>query len=430
MRTVLVIAPYFPPLARVGALRPLKLVRHLGEFGWRSVVLCLPAGGGLVDPALAQAVPGDVTVDHSFAAGPLWWVEMRARTRTVGQEGASLTDARGALGRLADRARARFDDWTFVDTRLVHAPNAVTRAVTLARRHGARAILGCGDPWSGLVTAALAARATRLPLVCDLRDPWTLEPERFAAKAPLIKALERRVERFVFESSSRVVLNTRTALVAYRDAYPDLPGNRFTFQQNCFDSGLFDEPDGHVGDPGGGFKMVYFGRFRRFRSMDPVTRLLRRIDMDHPELGRRLTLHVVGGVEGEDRDSLEKLGPRIIVRPAVPYGRSLQVLRCADLLILTLAGSAGLQIPAKLYDYLAADRPVLALAHSPEMAGILDETGMGRCVEPDDVRASSLFVADVANGTWRPRPDRDAIEAFSARSMARKIASVLSGVSG
>ena len=40
LRRFLYISPYFPPQLKVGALRPLKLLRYLEPRGWAADVLC------------------------------------------------------------------------------------------------------------------------------------------------------------------------------------------------------------------------------------------------------------------------------------------------------------------------------------------------------------------------------------------------------
>ena len=74
MRKFLFITPYFPPQSQVGALRPLKFVRHLPQQGWLPVVLAdlWPTDG--MDPELPQFVPPDVQVhyDYSHRAAPTW----------------------------------------------------------------------------------------------------------------------------------------------------------------------------------------------------------------------------------------------------------------------------------------------------------------------------------------------------------------------
>ena len=125
---------------------------------------------------------------------------------------------------------------------------------------------------------------------------------------------------------------------------------------------------------------------------------------------------------------MKGLESMVEVMPRVPYGRSLDVLASADLLLLTLAGSAGLQLPAKLYDYLASGRPILGIADSEELSEILRTTGAGRCFTPGDTGGAAEFVGDVASGRFAPQVHDDALVAFSAREMARKVASILSAV--
>ncbi|MFT6629615.1 MAG: hypothetical protein ACJA1R_002893, partial [Flavobacteriales bacterium] len=65
--TLLYITPYFPPATKVGALRPLKFVRHLGAHGWRVVVLTDLRNSDATSEALWDAVPEAVDVQFAYS---------------------------------------------------------------------------------------------------------------------------------------------------------------------------------------------------------------------------------------------------------------------------------------------------------------------------------------------------------------------------
>ena len=67
MRRFLYISPYFPPLARTGALRPLKFARNLPAHGWAPVVLCDLWSGAATDRGLLNAVPESTIVMRDYS---------------------------------------------------------------------------------------------------------------------------------------------------------------------------------------------------------------------------------------------------------------------------------------------------------------------------------------------------------------------------
>ena len=103
-------------------------------------------------------------------------------------------------------------------------------------------------------------------------------------------------------------------------------------------------------------------------------------------------------------------------------------MRSADVLALVTVGDMALTVPAKLYDYLAARRPILAITDQPEPGRIVDQTGAGVVVPPANPEA-------IAAGLARLRarcqaPDRgeipaESVTAFDAEEQARRFAAVL-----
>ncbi|NJD19424.1 MAG: glycosyltransferase family 4 protein [Gemmatimonadetes bacterium] len=115
----------------------------------------------------------------------------------------------------------------------------------------------------------------------------------------------------------------------------------------------------------------------------------------------------------------------------MPYRDGLAVLRAAHVLALIVPPGLELNIPGKLYDYLAARRPVLALSANREVDAILADTGSGLSAPYADVEAAAARLGELHARFRRGEPfdlAPAAVEAFTAREQARAIAVVLDGV--
>src|SRR5207237_962203 len=99
----------------------------------------------------------------------------------------------------------------------------------------------------------------------------------------------------------------------------------------------------------------------------------------------------VGGFRAEDREWAERLGlgDRIELIPYVPRSESLALQRDSDALLLLIpdAGGRGRGVlSGKVFEYLAAERPVLAVVPTDGAAAeLVRETGAGLVAGPDDV---------------------------------------------
>jgi len=442
-RPFLMIAPYFPPVGVSGAKRALHLARHLPQHGWQPVVLAAQPGLEPQDPRLAAAIPPELLVSRSYV-GPLRpalgrLAGLRARLAgAVRRPGPSAQTKAGGQGPpSAPAPAARLMPWhpsylTPFDRYLVDTPWGFAEGLRLIRRHALQAIHVCADPWAPLLTGWALASATGLPLVVDLRDPWSLQEAKMALRPPPTRWLLRRCERALFEQAARVVLNTEAARSAYVSAYAGrVPGERFVAIRNAFDRGLFSEPAQTEQSPDDPFVVLYFGRFRLFvgpeQLLEGFGRFVRRAGLS-PAQAR---LRFVGGLRPQDRVRGAELGldARVEERRPVPFVDSLQVLRSAHVLALVIEPNCPLQIPGKLYDYLAAGRPVLAVSANPEADRILADTQAGVAVpwgRPDEVAAGfeRLHRQVRADGGWRP--DEARLAPYAAASQARRFAAVLS----
>jgi len=416
----LLVSPYFPPMGVVGAKRPLFLARNLPRFGWDAVVLAADPARENPDPSLGELVPESLAVSRGYGSRlrGLFGRKKRAkpkprekRVRVLGREMPIL--------------------WPF-DPYLVDAPAAIREARRLVERHSARAIAVCADPFSAFFVGMSVAARTDLPLVLDLRDPWSLHPGRAAMRPAPTRAVVRAVERRAFERAAKVVLNTEDCLAAYRDAYRGIvPEERFTFIRNAFDPSVF--ADGAAPPRDASFVVLHFGFFRRFVPSLPLLEGFERFVRAEKLSPADARLRCVGGLRPEDEADARRLGIAEFVEAVapVPYRRTQSTLAAADVLAVVVDPRSRLCVPAKIYDYLAAERPILAISDVDEVGRILAETGAGRSFPRGDTAAVAAALADMRAKKLRGElrgPDAAAVRSFGAEAQARRFAAVLDEV--
>jgi len=425
----LLVSPYFPPMSRIGAKRALHLCRNLPEFGWEPVVLSAPPRDGHVDPRLMDALPAGTVVSRGYAGTLRSFLHRTLRFEPLPFEEV----ASGEATRLRER-RVFGQDVGFLtplDQYVYDLPAAVREGVALVRRYGLRAVQVSADPWSGFLTGWFVHRRTGIPLVLDLRDPWSLAAEKMALRPAPTRAAVRWLEHAVFKRASRIVLNSENACEAYQAAYRGrIPEARFTFVRNAFDLALFAPTEGTLPRT---FTLLYFGRFQRFVRPHVLLRAFRRF-VDREGLAPSdARLAFAGGLRLQDRAPIAELGleDRVDRVGYVPYQDGLGALRSAHVLCLIVPPACELQIPGKLYDYLAARRPILALSANDEVDRILAETGSGLSAPYADEESGAARLGELYGRYRRGESfelDPGAVGAYTAREQARAIAAVLDGV--
>ena len=200
MRRFLMIAPHFPPCRAVAAKRALCFARNLPELGWEPAVVALPEDVQR-DPELDSLIP-EVPLHRWYRGGPLAWFEDsvislwsdKDRTTTVAKP---LTTPK-AKGRWSWVRRLNPFTWTRglpIDKFAKYQPTQVWGALRFLRAHQCEAIYATAGPFSTCLLAYTLSKITGLPMVLDLRDPFTVDPIYTKRFSPLGMRVALSLER-------------------------------------------------------------------------------------------------------------------------------------------------------------------------------------------------------------------------------------------
>ena len=426
---LLLVTYYYPPSGGSGVQRPLKMSRYLPEFGWDVTVLTVdPAHAAYPDPdpSMLGDVPPGVTVERTRAWDPYAAYARLLGARKsdlVGVAGLNAADASGPKQRLAAWLRANV---FLPDARVGWVPFALRRARQLHADRPFDAVVTTAPPMSLHLVGLAFARATGVPWVADFRDPWT---DRYdLQKLPRSRAalaLDRALERAVLRRASRVV----TVSPALARSLGARRGRAVDVIPNGFDEADFSG-DAPAPAPGH-FTLAFVGNLSEHYDLSALWAALARLgDEDHGAT----RLRVVGNLAPALRAGLEAHGLSGILDavPYVPHAEAVAEMRRADALLLPIPRAAGAEgiLTGKLFEYLAAGRPVVGIGPvDGDAAQIVRDTHAGAFFGWDD--ADGLFehlrglLADHANGTPRAGASADAGRSYSRRGQAEALAHVL-----
>jgi len=391
VRNYLLISYVFPPTGGVGAQRALKFAKYSPEFGWRPVVLTPDqASSSLRDPGLLADLPPDLIVERLPSLEPA----------SSGKVSTSLRTA--DLPPLA-RLKALAAGLLFPDRHVLWLPTALPGALAAARRHQARAVMVTAPPFSTFLLGLMVARLAGLPLVLDFRDDWSgFYTKGFAARGggASWQRLVLACERLCVRAAARVIGNTPEMTERLARLHGGGSG-KYVWIPNGFDpadyAGLEREP---APDPEGRLRLTYAGTVFAARPLGDLWAGFARLT---PAQRARFAVTVMGRVlPGEVADpGLEGLAVEALAFAA--HQEALSRMAAADVLVLTVADLPGLasMVPAKLYEYLALGRPILAIAPWGEAARLIAATASGTVVPPGQPEALARVLAG-----WLERPPR------------------------
>jgi glycosyltransferase involved in cell wall biosynthesis len=367
---VLLVTMYFPPAGGGGVQRPLKFATHLPALGIETHVL-------------APDDPKWLHVDAELQPPTQAWVH---RARYLGPRSRKLAEelhGRYGLDRLSRQARSLSRRLLVPDENVSWNLTAIPAAVRIVRAEEIDVVLTTSPPNSVHLIGAAAKRATGARWVADLRDSITAHPHRRAERA-VVRAKEK-----VSEQVARLVARQADAIVAASEAIADEtralhPKGVVVPVLNGAD---FDDFAGLEYRRADRFRITHTGSFFGKRNPRPFLQALADSGLDD------VVARFVGDFRSVDRDWAAQLdlGDRFELHPYVPRRASLALQRDSDALLLLIpdAGGRGRGVlSGKVFEYLAAERPILA-AVPPDGAAaqLIEEIGAGVVAPPDDVPA-------------------------------------------
>jgi glycosyltransferase involved in cell wall biosynthesis len=364
---VLLVTMYFPPAGGGGVQRPLKTATHLPAFGIETHVLA-PDDPKWLHRDEELRSPTQAFVHRARYLGP--------RARLPAEELHGLDGPE----RLLAQAKLAYRRVLLPDASVTWLPTAVPAAVRLVKREGIDAVVTTSPPVSMNLIGAAVKRLTGIPWVADLRDAILWNADRRFDRAA-VQAKEKALERVV-----RLVAGKADAVVAVSETIADEvrrfdPAGEVRVIPNGCD---FDDFAGLDYHPGNRFRITHAGSFFGKRNPRPFLSALASSGLDE------VVARFAGGLRAADEEWAEGLGlrERLELLPYLPHRKALELERDseANLLLLPEAAGRGAVVPSgKIFEYLAAERPILA-AVPPDGAAatLVRETGAGIVVAPDD----------------------------------------------
>jgi glycosyltransferase involved in cell wall biosynthesis len=261
---------------------------------------------------------------------------------------------------------------------------ALLKGYAIIRKHNIGYIYATSPPHSCDIVGALLARLTGAKFIVDLRDPWASGNKRYDLSAAL--AFDAFLERFVFNAAHKVLTTTEEYAAVLVDCHKWMPWKCITIY-NGFDS---DDFAGLVRIRNNGkFVCSYLGNLYLQRSPHALLSAIRSLIDEKPEVSEKLLVRFIGtqkylnGISLQSMIDEKGLQGNVVLDKPVTYRQSLQNMIDSDVLIL-FAPNQPLQIPAKIFEYMAAQRPILALTEEGATATLVVRNNAGIVVPQDD----------------------------------------------
>jgi hypothetical protein len=406
-RRLLLLTYSYPPDTAVGALRWQKMSRSFAERGWSlDVVMLDPADAESVDPSRLEEIPpgtrlyGVPRVEPSIMRTHRTLRDLYRRMKPGARRAGAPTDQAPSVHReefesplsgpqalrrayLALLYYARDGRW---------ARDAAAQTLRVIQPGVHEAIITSGPPHMAHEAGVIVARRTGLPLVIDLRDPWSLRHRLDANIAsPVALRLAAHYESRAVAAADLIVLNTEPLHRGMEERYPQASGRMLTVMNGVDREALPPPRNTHR------FTLAFAGTIYVDRDPRTLFRAARKVIEELRLTPADFGIDLIGGVEGYGGVSTrvmarqERIEEFVTVGGPRPRREALEFLAGAQMLV-SLPQDGTMQIPAKIFEYMNFPAWMLVFGEDGSAPDLLLRDTTADFVRLDDVEGAARAI--------------------------------------
>jgi glycosyltransferase involved in cell wall biosynthesis len=412
MRRLLVLSYYFPPLGLSGVQRTVKFVKYLPEHGWETIVVSPRHKGNYVyDRTLSDEVQGS-RIHRTCSLDPLY-------LSPAGN--ASLSPQNSSLASAVNR-------WFLPDNKIGWLPFAVATALKAFRRYGADAIYSTAPPYSSHLAAVLVKKLTGRPLIADFRDAWT-DYTWVNHPTKVHKRIDLSLENLVLRNSNRILCVNDEILNGLRKAHPDVAPHKFRLIPHGYDPQDFTGQEVPFAET---FRIAYSGTFIKNRNPHLLLEAVEILGKRQPKFLKEVTVSLAGTLRKCDELLIRSFPfpDKIEIKGYLSHRESVSLLMKSALLWLVMGPEETPNVtPGKLFEYLGANKPIVASVPPGATAHIINQTSAGTVVPPDSAQALAAALEGYYNDWKKGKPlfhgKPDVLKNYNRRLITGQLARLL-----
>lgn len=393
MRRLLICAYYFPPIGTPRSYRWREFVKRLSK-NWDIDVLTIHTFDNHpnYDPDLLKDLPDRVRIFRTYPGimhhfSSFFLGKTAGNTQSTQQNG--KISLRQRVGKFLYKAFEKKLRVIFIpDEAISWLPFVLAKGKKLMEENRYDAIISSGFPFTCHIAGFFLKRISRgKPWIADYGDPWADNPTFSSTKWRSF--IDKKIESRLLKTANKIIVTTDKTKEHYLNLYLSLKPEDINVITQGFSREEFNGVPPEIPDK---FRIVYTGIFYKTREpfvfFDALSSL--------KEIRKDLEVIIAGNMPNDEyKRYAENNDLSGIVRfiGFVPQQRAISLQKGASVLLLIGTGG-GIQVPGKVYEYVAARRPILSIkVDSRDIAStVIERLKRGISIENDSQRVSESIV--------------------------------------
>lgn len=424
MKRVLIITYYWPPAGGPGVQRWLKFVKYLRDFSVEPVVY-VPENPHypLVDADFEKEIPKGITIikkpikePYAFAA-----IFSKKKTRQI-SSGIISTKKQSALEKILLWIRGNL----FIpDARILWVKPSVKFLKIYLKTNAIDTIITTGPPHSmHVIGKGLKKEIPELRWLADFRDPWTSIGYHDKLKLTGVASEKhKKLEQQVLQTADAVIVTSPLT----RKEFSTITQKPIHVITNGFDETPVAEKDLDKK-----FTVSHIGSLLSERNPQPLWEALSELINEDASFAKDFRLQLAGTVSEEVLETLQYHGldQNLRLLGYVAHEEALQLQRKSRLLLLVEINSEATKaiLPGKIFEYLAARRPIVAIGpEGSDIKGVLQQTQSGFFFSYDEKESLKAAIANayVMFKKGNLTIDSGNIEGFHRKNLTAQLAKII-----
>lgn len=414
---VLIITYYWPPAGGSGVQRWLKFVKYLRDFGIEPIIYTVQDPKyALEDISLGQDIPKGIEVLRQ----PIW--EPNNLLGKKKQTSAGFLNANpGLIEKVAQYIRANY----FIpDARKFWIKPSVKFLSNYLKNNKIDVIISTGPPHSMHLIGLELKNKLGIKWISDFRDPWT-EIDYFHQLPLTEKSIKKhqKLEQEVLNKSD-VVLVVGGGM---KQSYQSFNKNIHVIT-NGFDTN-FSSDDVALDKK---FTLTHVGLMNADRNPSVLWKVLSEIALENNDFSKNLEIKLIGKVSTICLDEITEnnLNTNLKMIDYLPHNKVQEHQKSSQVLLLAINNvpSAKGIITGKIFEYLNAKRPILAIGPiDGDLAKILDETNSGVIIEFEDAVSLKSVILEFYNQYKKGKLEVQSknISQYHRRNLTEKLSQII-----
>lgn len=376
-KKALIITYYWPPSGGSGVQRWLKFTKYLRDFNWEPVIYT-PENPEIPveDSSLLNDIPEGITVLKKSI-----WEPYSFYKKFLGQKGEDKIQTGFLTEKKKPKRKEKISVWIrgnlFIpDARKFWTGPSVKYLTTYLKKNPVDIIISTGPPHSMHLIALGLKKKLNIPWLADFRDPWTnidfykdLKLTRWADKK------HKKQEQLVIKNADSLIVVGATL----KKEYLDMGAKNVSVITNGYDQDDFMNDDVCLDKK---FSIMHAGTITYSRNPQNFWLVLSELVNEHQDFAEDLEIKLIGKIDLSVNENIARLDLEkfVIKTNYLSHKEVIREQKRSHVLFLPINNTQNAKgiITGKLFEYLAAERPVLAIGPADgDAAEIINDTKAG-----------------------------------------------------